>query len=298
MNSVNIMNKIKMKQYRYFLDKSSKKFVCPKCQKRTFVKYYDFETQGYLSDDYGRCDRETNCRYHNSPKGLICGSFEVKEARQSYHDFELVKKSCRNYKSNNFIKFLETIFTIDEVREVVSKYFIGTSMFWGGATIFWQIDDEQKVRHGKVMLFNQNTGKRMKSADGKAYISSIRSLLKLKDFNIKQCLFGLHLVGEENKKTIAIVESEKTAILMSIFKPELIWLATGMKSGFNFELLKPIIKYKIVAFPDKSEYDDWLKKAIELNNIGFKILVNDWLEHTDFAKGTDLADVYINSLLN
>jgi hypothetical protein len=70
-----------------------------------------------------------------------------------------------------------------------------------------------------------------------------------------------------------------------------------MKSGFNFELLKPIINYNIIAFPDKSEYEDWLNKAIELNNIGFKIIVNEWLEHTDFEKGTDLADVYINSLI-
>jgi hypothetical protein len=195
------------------------------------------------------------------------------------------------------MRFLATIFSIDEVLEVASKYFIGTSKFWDGATIFWQIDDEQNVRHGKVMLFNQNTGKRMKSEDGKAYINSVRSLLKLKDFNIKQCLFGLHLVDKENKKTIAIVESEKTAIIMSLFKPELVWLATGMKSGFNFELLKPIINYNIIAFPDKSEYDDWLNKAIELNKIGFKIIVNEWLEHTDFERGTDFADVYINSLI-
>lgn len=286
-----------MKQYKYYLDKCSKKFICPKCQKKTFVKYFDIETKGYLSDEYGRCDRETKCRYHNSPKGLICDSYEVKEVSQSYHDFKLVKLCCRNYQSNNFIKFLVTIFSIDEVREVASKYLIGTSKFWEGATIFWQIDDEQKVRHGKVMLFNQNTGKRMKSEEGKAYISSVRSLLKLKDFNIKQCLFGLHLVDKENKKTIAIVESEKTAIIMSLFKPELVWLATGMKSGFNFELLKPIINYNIIAFPDKSEYDDWLNKAIELNNIGFKIIVNEWLEHTDFEQGTDFADVYINSLI-
>jgi hypothetical protein len=286
-----------MKQYKYYLDKSSKKFICPKCQKRTLVKYCDIETQGYLSDEYGRCDRETNCRYHNTPKGLICGSFEIKEVRQSYHDSNLVKNSCRNYQSNNFMRFLATIFSIDEVIEVASKYFIGTSKFWDGATIFWQIDDEQNVRHGKVMLFNQNTGKRMKSEDGKAYINSVRSLLKLKDFNIKQCLFGLHLVDKKHKKTIAIVESEKTAIIMSLFKPELVWLATGMKSGFNFKLLKPIINYNIIAFPDKSEYGDWLNKAIELNKIGFKIIVNEWLEHTDFEKGTDFADVYINSII-
>jgi hypothetical protein len=117
--------------------------------------------------------------------------------------------------------------------------------------------------------------------------------LKLNDFVINQCLFGLHLINESNQKTIAVVESEKTAVIMSIFKPDYIWVATGMKGGFKFETLKPIKDYKIIAFPDKSEYNDWLKKAIELNAVGFKIVVNDWLEQTDYEDGTDFADVFI-----
>jgi hypothetical protein len=39
-------------------------------------------------------------------------------------------------------------------------------------------------------------------------------------FNINQCLFGLHLINESNQKTIAVVESEKTAVLISVFKPQ------------------------------------------------------------------------------
>lgn len=67
---------------------------------------------------------------------------------------------------------------------------------------------------------------------------------------------------------------EKTAIVISIFLSEFIWLATGSKGNFKFEMLKPIKKRNIVSFPDKGEYINWLNKATELNAIGFKITVS------------------------
>jgi hypothetical protein len=71
-----------------------------------------------------------------------------------------------------------------------------------------------------------------------------------------------------------------------------------MKGGFKYENLKPIKNYKIIAFPDKSEFNDWHNKAIELNVVGFNINVSDWLEQTDYKEGTDLADVYIDEVAN
>jgi hypothetical protein len=59
-------------------------------------------------------------------------------------------------------------------------------------------------------------------------------------------------------------------------------------------MLLPIKDYKITAFPDKSEYNDWMNKATELNGFGFNIAVSDWLENKDFEAGTDFADVLIN----
>ena len=81
--------------------------------------------------------------------------------------------------------------------------------------------------------------------------------------------------------------------MMSIFKPEYIWMATGSKHGFKYEMLLPIKQYKIIAFPDKSEYSDWNKKASKLNSFGFDITVNDWLENTSYEVGADFADVLI-----
>lgn len=288
-----------MKQYKYSLDKSSKKFFCPKCNKRTFVKYIETETGNYLNDDFGRCDRETSCRYHSTPKGEQKNTFEYvykPPPEISFHAPDLVSQSGRNFKQNNFIQFLKTLFSEAEVKEAILKYLIGTSKYWSGATIFWQIDNNTKIRHGKIMLFNPETGKRVKDENGKGLINSVRSVLKLKDFNLNQCLFGLHLITETNQKTVALVEGEKTAVIMSVFKPQYTWIATGGKHGLKYDFLKPIKQFKIIAFPDKSEYNDWLQIATKLNSFGFKIVVNDWLEHTNYEAGTDLADVYINEL--
>jgi hypothetical protein len=56
-----------MKTYRYILDKSSRKFPCPVCLKKTFVKYVETETGEYITGDFGKCDREANCSTHILP---------------------------------------------------------------------------------------------------------------------------------------------------------------------------------------------------------------------------------------
>ncbi len=286
-------------QYRYILERGSKKHNCPKCNKRTYVRYVDNNTDEYLPIEYGRCDRENKCGYIQTPNGKFTNSYEIKyipPVPTSYLPYELITKSGQHFKENNFIQYLKSIFSIDEVKDVILKYLIGTSNLWKGATVFWQIDSNQKIRHGKIMLYNSATGKRSKNENGKSYINSVRSLLKLKDFNLKQCLFGLHLINESESNKVAIVEGEKTAIIMNVFKPEYIWLATGSKQGFKYDMLNPVKNYDIIAFPDKSEFNDWQSKAIELNDIGFRITVSDLIEKNSYPNGYDLADVYLEEI--
>ncbi|MRT17318.1 hypothetical protein F3C99_10150 [Vitellibacter sp. q18] len=83
---------------------------------------------------------------------------------------------------------------------------------------------------------------------------------------------------------------------MSLFKPEYVWLATGSKQGFKYEMLKPLKGFKVIAFPDKSEYTDWQDKAMELKDFGFDISVSKYLEDTDYPNGADLADGYIDEV--
>lgn len=358
-----------MKQYKYTLDKSSKKFVCPNCHQKTFVKYIDIETQNYLVDDFGKCDRLTNCNYHKAPpkaqiafnipflslknisdkaikltdtNGILsiipksqileqtnkdCWitewflktstinylSYENKnfntdevgflnmvintntpaETAPSFHDLELLDKMyLETPNDDNLTDFLKTKFSIDEVNKVKQNYFItGTNYFWNNATAFWQIDDKEKIHGCKIMQYDKRTGKRIKKPYN--HINWLHKAIKEPDFNLCQCLFGLHRVNEDYQKTIAIVESEKTAIIMSIVIPYYIWLATGSKQNLKFDLLKPIKKRNIVLFPDKGEFESWQKKANDLRNTGFKIAVSELIEKTNFENGFDLADYYL-----
>lgn len=204
----------------------------------------------------------------------------------SYHDRGLLEQSQRNFNNNNFVLFLLSLFDREMVYKVIAKYKIGTSNYFKGATIFWQIDANQNVRHGKIILYAVNSGKKLK-------FNSVRSVLKLEDFNLKQCLFGLHLLEGIKQKTIALVESEKTAILMSLFKPEYTWMATGGLSEFKLDKLKPLKPFKIVAFPDKGKFNNWFEKAKEFKKWGYNITIDNWLETQNVPEETDLADILI-----
>jgi hypothetical protein len=280
--------------YQNTLDKSSKKFSCPNCGKRSFVRFVDNETGNYLTENYGRCDRETECKYYAQPTNgkKHFSTFKIPEVvPTSYIDRMLIDKTELDYNQNNFVKFLFNYFDVKQVGKVLEAYHIGTSKHWEGANIFWQIDNKNKVRTGKIMLYDVSSGKRIKEPYN--CINWAHRVLKLKDYNLKQCLFGLHRINIEMSKPIAIVESEKTAIIMSIEAPDFLWLATGSKSNLKEELLRPIKSRIIILHPDKGEFQDWQKVVIHLKTKGYKIAISDLLEQMELKQGFDLADYYI-----
>lgn len=76
-----------MENYRYQLDKSSKKYRCPKCGKMRFVRFIDTSTGNYLPSAYGRCDREANCNYFYSPNNdyFVTENEEVEWKQRKEH---------------------------------------------------------------------------------------------------------------------------------------------------------------------------------------------------------------------
>ena len=289
-----------MTEFKYSLDKSSKKFICPSCGKRRFVRYLNQITNEYLEETYGRCDRETSCGYQNNPKQNDCIAIVNIEKINIIPDFIdpiLVKQSLKKYCNNNFAKFLYKHFAKEEVENCIAKYNIGTSKHWEGATVFWQINQTQKVHTGKIILFDDNTGKRVKNPF--PHINWVHKKINKDKYNLKQCLFGLHQLKNSiamplqyNCNTIAIVESEKTAIIMNLFIPEYLWMATGSKQNLKLQLLEPIKNENIFVYPDKGEFADWNKRVIELQKLGFKIKCSSIVENSEFETGTDLADIY------
>lgn len=304
--------------HQFSLDKSSKKFLCPACNKHRFVRYRDNNSHEFLADYVGRCDRESSCGYHFTPKQffhenplLMTKSWEEKcfknlpivepNPQPDFINPKMVAQSLTLYQQNFFVQYLASLFRKEFAMELAHKFRIGTANRWNGATVFWQIDENLQIRSGKVMLYDTKTGKRKKS-NGRSYIDWVHSILErkrqLKDFQLKQCLFGLHqLIEEKDNKTVAIVESEKTAILMTALMPDFIWMACGSASNLKAEYFQPLRNREIILYPDLGCFEKWLLKRDLLNSQGFQIQISDLLEQkasgSDRKQGLDLADFLI-----
>lgn len=282
-----------MTQYKYHLDKSSKKYNCPKCNKKRFVKYVETETNHYAESQYGRCDRETSCGYALYPinNSIINYNYVVPPpAKPSYIEKEILQKTLTKYEINPLVTYLYSHYSEEEVKSAIDKYHLGTAKMFNGAAIFWQMDHTENIRSGKIMAYNTSTGKRLKANDGKPLINWVHSALNTPNYNLKQCLFGLHLLNDKVKQ-VAIVEGEKTALIMSIEFPQYTWMSTGSLKGFKYDYLEPIKDIEIIGFPDKGGYTQWQETATTLNKKGFNIEVSKLLEKVEYKDGWDLIDV-------
>ena len=282
-----------MTQYRYHLDKTSKKFNCPKCGKKSFVKYIETETGHYADSQYGRCDREIKCGYFEYPNSNSIINYNYvapPPIKPSYIDKEILQKTLTKYEINPLIVYLYSHYDDDEVNFTIDKYQVGTSNQFNSSTVFWQMDNTGNIRSGKIMNYDTSTGKRQKNKDGKPLIHWVHSILKKPNYILKQCLYGLHLLNETTKQ-VAIVESEKTALIMSIEFPQYTWMSTGSLQGFKYEYLAPLKGTAIIAFPDKGGYVQWQKTADILNDKGFDIKVSQFLENKEYKDGWDLVDI-------
>jgi hypothetical protein len=211
----------------------------------------------------------------------------------SYIPTEIFKGSHKGYKGNKLVQYLIDLFGFEDAMQLVKKYFIGTSKHWEGATVFWQIDIKGKVRTGKIMLYDSHTGKRVKEPFNHIYW--VHKKLDITDY--KQCLFGEFLLSlpENKSKPVAIVESEKTALIASVVFPQFVWLAFG-GIGFNLEKCSVLKGRCVTLFPDLNGFDDWSNKKTELEKIAI-VTVSDYLERNATEaerKGKlDLADYLI-----
>jgi len=295
-----------MKVFRYILEPykgMQQKFICPNCGKRTFVRYIDKDTGQYVNDNVGRCDRELKCGYHYTPKDYFkdhnykAPNFKIHSQIQpvieqpSYIDKNLFEKSLDNYDKNNFITFLRKTFNSEVTQKLIDTYKIGTSKYWDGATVFWQIDINGNIRTGKIMQYNPDTGRRVKSPYDK--ITWVHKAIKLEKFNLKQCLFGEHLLIDKTKP-VAVVESEKTAIIASVFIKDIIFVATGGKQNLNAIKLIPLANRNVIFYPDLGAFDEWNDKVNTFKKMFKSVKVSDILENIatvkERNKGFDIAD--------
>ena len=143
------------------------------------------------------------------------------------------------------------------------------------------------------MLYNPKDGHRVK--EPRSYVGWAHAFLHLPDFNLCQCFFGEHLLAQHPTMSVAIVESEKTAIIASHFIPNFIWLATGGMHGcLNQIAVKVLGGRDIILFPDLGATDKWKSKIPLLQSVCKRVVISNILEDnaTDEqkTKGLDIAD--------
>jgi hypothetical protein len=298
-------NKKMETNYKYSLSSKNGKIDCPKCNKKRLVPYVNNETGESIHPTVGKCDRKNDCGYHNSWIDYFANNpssykyepmrtnkqirKDVEQKEPSYIEDEVVNKTLTKHKKNNLFRFLIDIIGKETAEEVFSKYVVGSTE--KGATIFWQMDCDGNVRTGKVMQYNED-GHR------KGDTSTWWMHKMFDDYNLKQCFFGEHLLKLDDDKTkpVAIVESEKTALIASVYLPNFIWLAGGSSTGLGVEKMRALKGRNVILYPDLGMFDDWKKKAEEYK-AHYKISVSNLLERIatddERKKGLDLADYLV-----
>lgn len=306
---------------------------CPACHdKSSFARYLNGDTGEVIHPSVGRCNHESRCGYHYTPKEYYRDNPQLSELSDTIKKGEIrprvtskasvpepPKEPGRIPKeyiikalgyNSNFIAFLCSIFdryTLESptIERLMSDYYLGCTK--NGSVIYWQIDGNRQVRTGKIMQYDPVTGGRVKNANDAidwVHAKLKRDKVLSDDFNLAQCLFGEHLLKRYPDKVVALVESEKSALIAAGVYPECLWLATGGRSQLSADKLRVLRGRTIIMFPDTDTdgktYSLWSDKAKELEAMGCTVTVSDLLERTASAEdkdnGLDIADYLIRQL--
>ena len=327
--------------YRYQLQRYAgpkSRTTCPDCNRpRCFTCYIDTDTGELLPDEYGRCNRETNCGYQLNPytrpaNGGLSYAMAV-ERNDPLPTTPTAPRPARvapivpavrsippavyhatigSYERNALAQLLRGHFGRGVADELLSRFHLGTSAYWPGACVFWLIDEQDRIRGGQVVLFDE-TGHTVKTPMRHtrwvhtALAAACEQRNKtppdwLADYTTNgqksPCLFGLpQLATAPTGQPIALVESAKTVMFATIYYPQFIWMATMGLALLTAERLEPLRGRRIVLFPDAGALDKWEQKATVLRGLGFDVHVSTKLEQlaTDGERkaGLDLADVLL-----
>jgi len=182
--------------------------------------------------------------------------------------------------------------------------------------VYVYYDHRGCIRQIKEMGYNGATGRRLKEGEpcevynGKSRYYEQRpegnKVIQLghwlvPNYQSKPCFYGGHLIADSTDKPIAIVESEKTAIICSICLPRYTWLATGgiygcpWDSPESYEILRG---RKIIVFPDLNATVAWQLKADVMRSDGMDVEVynleaQNFVTVEDMNAGLDIGDYMI-----
>lgn len=284
------------KTFKWTLRRGGKKLRCPNCGELRFVPYVLAADGRTLATDaggnavFGRCDRENNCGYHRYPSQDIATEAQFSEV-QHVEEKPIIFSSNVLHTSCNDVLFSWASNLIGEARARIlwNAYHVGSV---NGKTIWWQVDIDGRVKAGKVMEYGTD-GHRIKD-EARPYACGWTH--KMRQYNqwhtgerLEQCFFGEHLLRKNPDKPVAIVESEKTAVLMNAWSPNFIWLASGGSQGINDRKMKVLEGRTVRLLPDQGMTWNWWQWAKKYSHTIISI------EDCSVFEGCDILDVCIEN---
>lgn len=221
----------------------------------------------------------------------------------------LTSEFCQAVVSSGYLTELQ-------MRHAAKRYCLGASR--NGSVIFWEIDEQLRVHNGKFMHY-QSDCHRDKSRTPTWAVAEMKKTGTLpSDFENPHCLFGLHLLTGTNisvcqdksvcPKNVCVVESEKSAVILSELFPDYVWLSCGGLQMFKPELLAPLVNHKVMVFPDTDEtgatykaWQDIVQQASKHYSFHYPIRISPILEVHASAeqkrRKIDLIDLLFESVV-
>lgn len=262
----------------------------------------------YLADRHG-IDTDGHRKPEFIPKKEETKAAEV--YRSEYIPVESAEKAANAFVYTRMYKYLSDLaealkIAPKRVTEVARLYGVG------GVSVSWRSDpfpvvfpyaDAKGVAFAKICGY-MDDGHRAKytQKDGTA-AALITTLDKLQGWTRKRPdipLFGAHLAAiDGGRKIVAVVESEKTALVMSLVQPLYTWVAAGSMEWItaqNFtRKFAPFRNCVIRLIPDRNAVNEWDAVAEAAQGYGYdcKCLSGFICEEfrTPETSKADIADV-------
>lgn len=207
-----------------------------------------------------------------------------KETMKKYLDKDLVAKFLSKdlHPKNGFAQFLTKRF--DFVSDVLPKLGVGTNR--EGAAVFFYQNHKGAYESLKIVPYNSETGKRTSDISiPKGYQST--------DGYAQQCFFNE--VSIKDAQTVFIVESEKTAVIATLYfqQSDFAFVATGGAQKLNALLdsrLDILQDKRVILLPDNDAAGNgWMDIKKNASSKGYENLELWWLDK-ESPEGSDLAD--------
>ncbi|MBQ1797243.1 MAG: hypothetical protein IIZ88_05750 [Prevotella sp.] len=233
---------------------------------------------------------------------------------------ETVAASMRGVTDTVFVKWLQGIKGWNEeqrarIPQVLFDYCVATSPHGNEWVTFWQITYDGTPLTAKHMKYQPNghrvkdrnpvTGEKQFATDWEHAWRARQGQYDADKYDTSgRTLFGMHLLKRYPDAIINVVESEKTALVMSIAYGEpqkSLWLASGGMTQINYNVLKPLIEQKrtIYLYPDMDGIEKW-RNAMRVIGYDRMSLADDTMRQLydpayDPPKA-DIADIILRRL--